>query len=156
MIPVFLAKYLIFIYPLFLIYLLYKKEIKIGVLASGAGVIAKILEVITGYIIYIPRPFIVDPDLPYYRGVISDYLINDASFFSAHAATSFAFSAVIYLTYDKKIGRALLIIAGFVSLGRVLANVHYPIDVIVGGLVGYTVGLTLSSSYAKLLNQPKK
>jgi undecaprenyl-diphosphatase len=154
---VFLAKYLILVFPIFFVYLLYKRKFKVVILASLSGLLAKGLEVLTGFIYYVPRPFIVNPNLPYYKNVVGglfsgilgeNSLPHDSSFFSAHAATSFAAATVIYLAYSKRAGLVLLILAGLVALGRVLTNVHYPIDVIVGA----GVGLTLGTLCGKLLN----
>lgn len=160
MLQVFLAKYLILVFLIFFIYLLFKKELKVVFLASLAGLLAKLLEILTGLIYYVPRPFIQNPNLPYYRAVVDglfssilgeNSLPHDSSFFSAHAATSFAAATVIYLAYNKKTGLVFLFMAALIALGRVLTNVHYPVDVIVGGAVGAVVGLTVSNLYAKLL-----
>lgn len=152
MLIVFLAKYLILVFPLFLFYLLLKKQPLVVLLAGISTLISKFLEIAVGFFINKPRPFILNPELPYYREVIEgrfakilgeSRLGNDSSFFSAHSAIAFTIATIIYLKYSKKIGAVFFLIAGLVGLGRVLANVHYPIDVLVGGGVGILVGISV-------------
>lgn len=160
MIIVFLAKYLILVFPLFLIYLLYKQEYASVLGASIGTLLTKLIEIIFGRFANIPRPFVLSPQLPHYDEIINgpfsrflgeNRLIVDSSFFSNHAAIAFVISTVIYLTYGKKSGMILLIIASLVAMGRVLANVHYMIDVAGGAALGIAVGLTVSNLCVKLL-----
>lgn len=159
MISIFLAKYLILVFPFFLSYLLLKKENKIVFIAALAALLAKLAEVIVGIFYFVPRPFVVNSKLPYYNkgqslllSILGDgNLANDSSFFSAHAATAFAVAVVIYLTYKKGTGIIMLICASLVGIGRVWANVHYPIDVAAGAGAGILIGLTSSTLYVKLL-----
>jgi undecaprenyl-diphosphatase len=62
------------------------------------------------------------------------------SFPSAHAAASFALAVAIWLE-DKKLGSIYILAAILVSLGRILSNVHYPIDVAGGAIIGTFVAL---------------
>lgn len=59
----------------------------------------------------------------------------DGAFPSTHAAISFGLAAGLW-TYDKKMGGILFIAAILVSLGRILSNVHYFIDVFGGAYLG--------------------
>jgi undecaprenyl-diphosphatase len=60
----------------------------------------------------------------------------DTSFPSDHAAVFFAVALTIRLFGNKRAGNILLIIAGLVSISRICVGVHYPLDVIVGSLIG--------------------
>lgn len=60
------------------------------------------------------------------------------SFPSGHAAYAFVIAATIWLT-DDKFGKLLLFLAMLVGLGRVILMVHFPIDVMVGALIGSIV-----------------
>lgn len=160
--PVLLAKYLILVFPLFSFYLLLRRKYKVVLLIGMSVLVTKFLAIAVGFLVFIPRPFILYPELPYYQEIINGRfslllgesgLPGDSSFFSAHAATSFAAATVIYLTYGKKVGMLLLSVAGLIAAGRVLVNVHYPIDVIVGGTVGIFTALTISTLCVKLLKQ---
>lgn len=62
----------------------------------------------------------------------------DGSFPSGHSAASWAMATTVWL-HDKRIGYLFFLEAFGVSLGRVLSGVHYPIDVIVGIIIGFSV-----------------
>jgi undecaprenyl-diphosphatase len=66
-----------------------------------------------------------------------------SAFPSSHAATSFGMAFAVWL-HNKKIGTLFLIGAAAVGLGRVLSNVHFPLDVLGGSAVGvlaaYVIG----------------
>lgn len=85
----------------------------------------------------VPRPFMVD-----HMPAIALDPTHDWSFPSAHSAVAFAIAITIWL-HDKKLGSVFLIIAVFVAAGRIFANVHYPIDIIVGAIIGATVAFAV-------------
>jgi len=58
---------------------------------------------------------------------------------SNHAANIFALAVVLSYFYDR-IKIPLFILASLIALSRVYVGVHYPSDVIVGGLLGYAIG----------------
>lgn len=64
------------------------------------------------------------------------------SFPSGHSATALGAAAAIYYVYRRKFW-LLFIPAGLVMLSRVYLGVHFPIDVVVGGLIGMTTSLVL-------------
>lgn len=61
------------------------------------------------------------------------------SFPSSHAANSFA-QATFFSLFAPRLKWALLGFATLVSLSRVFVGVHYPADLIVGAVVGMSVG----------------
>ncbi len=62
---------------------------------------------------------------------------NDASFPSAHTWTAFALACVfLFHPQYAKLGRVMLVAAFLVGIGRIMAGMHYPSDVIVGALLG--------------------
>ena len=65
---------------------------------------------------------------------------TDGSFPSFHAALSFAMATTVVLK-QRKFGAVLFVAAALMSLGRVVANVHYPIDVGFGAVIGMLIGL---------------
>jgi len=69
-------------------------------------------------------------------------LHSPGSFPSTHAAVAFALAFSVWL-HDKKIGLLFLLAAFAVGLGRVLSNVHYPLDIIAGGLMGVLVAIAV-------------
>ena len=77
---------------------------------------------------------------------------SDGSFPSSHTAVGLSL-AVTIIKHDKKVGLLYIIMAGLVGLARIFARVHYPLDIIVGALIGTLVsGLTSSKRFVRLLN----
>jgi undecaprenyl-diphosphatase len=66
-------------------------------------------------------------------------LPQSASFPSGHAAAGFAFSNAVAETLPAA-GLPLGLLAGAVGYSRVHTGVHYPGDVVLGGLLGATIG----------------
>lgn len=60
---------------------------------------------------------------------------TDGAFPSGHTAAAFALSTTIWL-HDKKVGWVYMILGLVVGAARILANVHYPVDILGGALVG--------------------
>lgn len=78
------------------------------------------------------------------------------SFPSSHATNHFAIATFIILTFaaDKKwFKRGLLIWASTIALGQVYVGVHYPIDIICGGLLGSLIGWEIAILYKKYFSQ---
>lgn len=67
----------------------------------------------------------------------------DNSFPSDHAAAAGALAGVAGL-YNRGLGLLLWILAAAVAVGRVLAGLHYPVDVVVGLVLG---GLSATVAY---------
>lgn len=57
------------------------------------------------------------------------------AFPSGHSAAAFALATTIWL-HDKKVGLIYIISALTVGIARVLGNVHYPIDILGGAILG--------------------
>lgn len=132
---VFFAVYFpIIISVLALIYILTsarKRPEKISAIASAlaAALIARIL--FTGAlrsIVHEARPFTL-------ANAHSLFLATGSSFPSAHATILFAIATVLY-SFDKRAGLLFFIFSLIVSIARVVAGVHYPIDIAAGMLVG--------------------
>ena len=69
------------------------------------------------------------------------------------SAIAFALSITI-LKHDKKVGLLYLVMAGFVGIARIMAYVHYPIDIMAGAVIGVVIsGLTSSKHFVRLLNR---
>jgi len=94
------------------------------------------------------RPFQFDGTLP-----LTITIPTDGAFPSGHTALSFAL-AVTILKHDRKVGILYLIMAGLVGIARIVAHVHYPIDIIGGALIGIVVSrLTSGKHFDRLLSQ---
>lgn len=72
-------------------------------------------------------------------------------FVSSHAANAFGVLAFLAPTFRHKTTTVALTIWAFmVSYSRIYLGVHYPGDIICGGLLGFTVGLGVSIVFRKL------
>ncbi len=67
--------------------------------------------------------------------VTSDYY----SFPSSHAATAFA-GAVILSAVFPRYKYGIYVLALLIALSRIYLGVHYPFDILFGGLIGYAMG----------------
>ncbi|MDP3917799.1 MAG: phosphatase PAP2 family protein [Candidatus Woesebacteria bacterium] len=94
------------------------------------------------------RPFQVQDLVP-----LTLTIPGDGAFPSTHTAIAFALSITIF-KHDKKIGVLYLVMAGLVGIARIIAHVHYPIDIMAGAVIGVVIsGLTSSKHFVRLLNR---
>lgn len=63
--------------------------------------------------------------------------LKDYSFPSGHTCASFACAVVYYKMFPGKPGKAVVILAVLIGLSRLYVGVHYPTDVLAGGLIGW-------------------
>ena len=105
------------------------KEIVFVFFASGmAWIVAKVLK----SIIQAPRPFIAFTD------VQSLFAESGFAFPSGHATFYSALAISIYLIH-KRAGYWFIALAVLIGLARVMAGVHFPVDILGGFLCGITV-----------------
>ena len=91
----------------------------------------------------VPRP----SELPLaqsYAGL--DYL---SSFPSMHTSIAFAAATTVFL-HQKQTGFFMIIIASLIGFGRVAANVHYPVDIAFGMLIGVLIGVFFDELHFKV------
>lgn len=78
-----------------------------------------------------------EPSLNEIVRVLFNYRGGQYGFVSSHAANSFGLATILALIFrNKALTITLIIWAAIVSYSRIYLGVHYPADVIVGGLVG--------------------
>ncbi len=110
------------------------KDKKGAYLVFVAAVVAGIVSIALKELFGVPRPLTSSP---------SAGLAMLGSFPSSHAAFAFA-SATVVAYHKRTAGLAFLSVAFVLGLGRVIADVHYPIDFVIGTVVGICIALTLS------------
>ena len=72
-------------------------------------------------------------------------------FCSSHSANAFAVAIGFFLiTKNKPIGSLLLVWATLIAYSRIYLGAHYPLDVIMGAIVGGVGAWALFLTYAKL------
>lgn len=84
-----------------------------------------------------PRPYETIADVHFL------YTQLDFSFPSRHAAGAFSLATVLGARV-KKLLLPLAVLATLVAFGRVYIGVHYPLDVLVGAVLGITIGYFVS------------
>ena len=126
------AIYILYITPFF--FRKTKPIISAGV-AALAGYAVKLL---INYIYPIARP----------TGTLLIALPSSPSFPSGHSIVGFAIATIVY-KHNKKLGVFSLILAGLISISRIFVGVHYPIDVLVGALIGVLCGIAVNYLFKK-------
>jgi membrane-associated phospholipid phosphatase len=113
-----------------------------------ASIIAWIVAHIIKNLFPTVRPFIADGG-----PVLTATIHNDSAFPSGHAALAFALATALWL-HDRKIGLIYLLLAVVVGMARVFGNVHYPLDIVGGAVLGILSALILQRAHLfKLLKQ---
>ena len=83
-----------------------------------------------------------DPFMAHQIRFLAKYCGANGSFTSSHAVNHFAFATYVFGTL-KRISPYFFLLfmwAGFISFSQVYVGVHYPSDVLVGGLLGCVFG----------------
>lgn len=78
-----------------------------------------------------PRPFMTKGVMP----LIDKSNEALSSFPSAHAAVFFALGTFLYF-YHTRLGALYLIGAALIGIARVMAGVHWPLDIVAGAALG--------------------
>lgn len=101
---------------------------KLICLAAIALPIAFIIGKTLNHFIFNPRPFVVEKVQP----LISHAANN--GFPSDHTLFSMVIAGIIFVYY-RRLGILLIFLAFFVGLGRILAKVHHPVDIIASTVI---------------------
>ena len=105
--------------------------------ALVAGLIAWVIAFLIKKAFPTFRPFMING-----RDVDVLFRPTDAAFPSEHTVLAFSLAVTIFL-HDKKVGLWYLFGALLIGVFRVLANVHYPIDILGGALIGTLVAVII-------------
>ena len=131
----YLAYILIIIFVAFVFFSAYarREKLELLLLVGISTVVARfgVAELIR-FFYHRPRPFVAHPQI---HNLFTD---SSWSFPSGHASFFFALATAVYF-YNKKWGIGFFIATIFITLGRVIAGVHYPLDIIAGAIIGSTV-----------------
>jgi membrane-associated phospholipid phosphatase len=100
---------------------------------------------------YRPRPC-GDPDLQGKMRFLVSYCPISSSFTSSHATNHFGLAAFFYFTLRNYIGKwagLFFVWSILIIYAQVYVGVHYPLDVISGGLIGFVLGYLSARSFNK-------
>lgn len=122
------------------------KMLFVGILSSG---ISLILLKISSVFINDPRPFVINHVMPLIPHA------PDNGFPSDHTLITMWLALVVFLN-NRRVGIALIVISFVVGISRVMALIHYPIDII-GSIVIATVSAWASNiTITKLVKNAKE
>jgi len=114
----------------------YEKKPEEAKHAMFSAVLAGVVVMLLKELFNVPRPFEVTGEIALAGQTIS------GSFPSLHTALGFSVATTIVL-HQKRTGIVLFLLAFLIGWGRVMANVHFPIDVVSGGFIGVTVAFVI-------------
>lgn len=134
---IFGAKYLIFVIVLivFVVWLKLpaKKRWQFAAVVVLAGITALVLSKLASWLYFHHRPFVVQNIKP----LVSHG--DDNGFPSDHTLLATTLATAVYF-YRHRVGMALLALAAIVGISRILAHVHWGIDIIGGLILGAIAG----------------
>ncbi len=150
---IFCAEYLpyILVSGFFLLLIFSKKDriekIKIFIFTAISVFLSRVvITEIIRYFYYVPRPFVNNDIIP----LISH--APTASFPSGHAAFFFALATAITLVFATRWrtwGAVFFLGAVLIGLARVIAGLHWPIDILGGAVIGILSAIILYFPFKK-------
>ena len=117
-----------------------------GIYIVGGVLSAWAISYIMKLIFAAPRPFL------YFADFVSLFPYGGYDSFPSGHATLFAALATSIYLYHKKVGVIFIFLAFTIGLSRTIAGVHFPIDIVVGWLLGSVVSILV----IHILNKKKK
>jgi len=105
--------------------------------ALFASFFAYLVAVIIKHFFPTLRPFVVN-----HKEIDVLFKPDGGSFPSEHTIVAFALSVTIFL-HDRRVGWWFLGSSLLIGIARVIANVHYPIDIVGGAFLGTIVAVTV-------------
>ena len=150
---IFLAKYLpylLIIVSLSLIFWSKKNQIKnriVVFLAIASALVARFI-VKTAILFFYHRPRPYESLASAHKLTSTSLSDNLQSFPSGHAIFFFALSMGIYF-YNKKLGKIFFVSSLAMGLARIFVGLHWPSDIVGGGLLGILTAYLMQIIYSK-------
>jgi len=127
---IFFAVYFPFVVGfLALIFLLFYKKWKGIILVFFSSFLAYFLSVVLKFFFHTIRPYLALPNV--------HALFNESGYaFPSGHASFFMALAVSLFFYNKKVGYIFMLFALLIGLARIIAGVHFPVDILGGFALG--------------------
>ena len=141
-ISLFFSYIYVYILPLFLIFWVFyftKMKMKAFSLLLNSSLAAWLISEIIKNLTAIARPFIENPLI----------IEKGFSFPSQHSAVMMALAVTVF-GLNRKLGIWVFVSALVVGLSRIVLGVHYPIDVLIGWILGFIVGVIFIKLFKKI------
>lgn len=128
--------YIVIFLAFVFIFVQYKNKfttlMKDGFIFGGAGALAWVVSKILKALFQVPRPFVTGHFTP---------LVAESGFSlpSSHA-TVFAALSVVAFSINRTFGWIVSIATLFIGISRMVVGVHYPLDVLLGFIIGGLIG----------------
>jgi membrane-associated phospholipid phosphatase len=93
-----------------------------------------------------------DPEISSKINYLLSYKPQSSSFTSSHAFTHFALAAFFFYTLKKFAGKwsyLFYLWAFSIAFAQVYIGVHFPLDVVCGGIIGFVFGYLSAKSFNK-------
>ncbi len=116
------------------------------VLVFFSGIFAWCISQILKLLIHTSRPVVE------FQNVVSLIQKNDFSFPSGHATFYMALAFAIFFSH-KKAGYVFIFFALLIGIARIVAGVHFPIDILGGFILGILTAYLVRFFYKKLNKQ---
>jgi undecaprenyl-diphosphatase len=94
------------------------------------SIFARAIAEVLKYLIHADRPFIK------LQNVVALFPESGYSFPSGHATFFMALAVILYFSH-KKTGYIFMLFALIIGLARIIAGVHFPVDILGGFIVGF-------------------
>lgn len=112
------------------------------VLVFFSGVTAWCFSYLLKYLIHTPRPF------DKFSQVVSLFPEHGFAFPSGHATFYMALAIAIFFSH-RKAGYYFIFLALMIGVARIIAGVHFPIDILGGFILGALIALIIRLIYDK-------
>ncbi len=137
---IFSAQFLVFIVPIYMLYLFFNKKTEdrgLAIFLLFSTVLSLAVSMLISSLYYHPRPFAMG------IGTVLISHPSDSSFPSDHTTVVFAFS--LPFLYFKRYREAIIfiILSALVGFARIFCGVHFPLDIIGGFLVALVISYAL-------------
>ncbi len=101
-----------------------------------SGLVAWFLSIVLKILIHSPRPFDV------LQNVNALFVPTDFSFPSGHAAFFSALAFDLFFLH-RKVGYVFIVFALIIGIARIVAGVHFPVDILGGLVLGFVVAFVV-------------